>query len=129
MKVLGNILLVDDEPFIREVAREILESEGYAVTEAVDGEEGLTTFLEHAGKFQLVILDLVMPRMHGFQVMDRIRQVAPHTPILLSSGYSSDTRPDVLVPSATVGFLPKPYRGKTLLEHVARLLGSGSPSR
>jgi CheY-like chemotaxis protein len=117
-----RILLVDDEVFIRDVAREILESKGFKVTEAADGEEALARFLETPLAFDLVVLDLVMPRMHGFQVMDRIRQVAPRIPILISSGYSPDTRPDLLQASPFIGFLAKPYRTRELLEQVQRLL-------
>lgn len=123
----GKILLVEDEICIRFVAREILESIGYAVEEAVDGAEGLAKFLLNPDSVDLVILDLVMPRMHGFQVMDGIRKVAPQKPILLSSGYSPEERPEVLLPTSTLGFLPKPYRSKDLQAHVARLLGQIAP--
>ena len=118
----GLVLLVEDEVSIRDVAREILEGLGFEVEEAVDGQEGLDYFLEHPKQVTLVILDLVMPRLHGFQVMDGIRKVAPAVPILLSSGYSPVERPEVLTPTATLGFLPKPYRSRDLKEQVARLL-------
>ena len=117
-----RILVVDDEPLIREMAREILETSGYAVTEAVDGQSGLETFLESQGGYDLVILDLVMPRLHGFQVMDRILQAAPGTRILLSSGFSPDSRPELTRPTATTAFLAKPYRSRDLLEYVRKLL-------
>ena len=118
----GLILLVEDEVSIREVAREILEGLGFQVEEAVDGQEGLDFFLAHPQQVALVVLDLVMPRLHGFQVLDGIRKVSPRTPILLSSGYSPVERPEVLTPTETLGFLPKPYRSRDLKEHVARLL-------
>ena len=120
--VKGRILVVDDEPLIREMAREILESHGYSVAEAVDGQSGLETFMDSPGGFDLLILDLVMPRLHGFQVMDRILQVAPATRILISSGFSPDTRPELTRPTRTTGFLAKPYRSRDLLEQVRRLL-------
>ncbi|HLO68323.1 MAG TPA: response regulator [Holophaga sp.] len=118
----SHILVVDDEPLIREMAREILENQGYAVTEAVDGQEGLDLWMAGPGRFDLIILDLVMPRLHGFQVMDRILQVAPSTRILISSGFSPDSRPELTRPTATTSFLAKPYRSKDLLEHVHLLL-------
>ena len=118
----GRILVVDDEPLIREMAREILEGHGYSVAEAGDGQSGLETFMDSPGGFDLLILDLVMPRLHGFQVMDRILQVAPATRILISSGFSPDTRPELTRPTATTGFLAKPYRSRDLLEQVRRLL-------
>jgi CheY-like chemotaxis protein len=123
----GRILLVEDDICIRLVAREILEGVGYTVAEAVDGLDGLTLFLENPSEVDLVILDLVMPRMHGFQVMDGIRKVSQHVPILLSSGYSPVERPEVLTPTSTLGFLPKPYRSKDLTAQVARLLGQANP--
>lgn len=117
-----RILVVDDEPLIREMAREILESFGYVVDEAVDGQEGLDLFLREGCRYDLVILDLVMPRLHGFQVMDRILQAAPRTPILISSGYSPDSRPELTRPTPTTSFLAKPYRSRDLLDQVQRLL-------
>jgi CheY-like chemotaxis protein len=119
-----RILVVDDEPLIREMAREILEASGYEVTEAADGQSGLETFLEARGGFDLVILDLVMPRLHGFQVMDRIQRVMPSARILLSSGFSPDSRPELTRPTATTAFLAKPYRSRDLLDQVRRLLES-----
>jgi CheY-like chemotaxis protein len=120
----GRILVVDDEPLIREMAREILEAAGYSVTEAVDGQSGLDTFMETPGGFDLVLLDLVMPRLHGFQVMDRILQVAPRTRILISSGFSPDSRPELTRPTPTTTFLAKPYRSKDLVDTVRRLLAA-----
>ena len=119
----GLILLVEDEICIRIVAREILEAVGYQVAEAVDGLDGLEKFLANQDEIVLVILDLVMPRMHGFQVMDGIRTASPTTPILLSSGYSPEEHPEVLVPTPILGFLPKPYRTRDLQTQVSRLLG------
>jgi len=118
----GRILVVDDEPLIREMAREILETCGYAVVEAVDGQEGLEIFMDTPGGFDLVILDLVMPRLHGFQVMDRILQVAPDTRILISSGFSPDSRPELTKPTRTTSFLAKPYRSRDLIEQVRKLI-------
>ena len=123
----GRILLVDDDISVRFVAREVLEDLGYTVREAVDGQEGLDLFLAHANEVDLVILDLVMPRLHGFQVMDGIRQVAPRVPILLSSGYSPLERPEVMQSSDILGFLPKPYRNRDLKAQVARLLHPPTP--
>ncbi len=120
----SRILVVDDEPLIREMAREILETHGFSVWEAVDGQAGLEAFLETPGGFDLVILDLVMPRLHGFQVMDRILQVAPATRILISSGFSPDSRADLTRPTRTTAFLAKPYRGKDLVDSVRRLLSA-----
>lgn len=119
----GRILLVEDEVSIRIVAREILESVGFEVEEAVDGQEGLDLFMAHPNQVDLVLLDLVMPRLHGFEVMDAIRKVAPRLPILISSGYSPVERPEVLEASDILGFLPKPYRSRDLKVQVARLLG------
>lgn len=124
----GRILVVDDEPLIREMAREILEGQGYAVTEAVDGQDGLDVWMDQQAQFDLIILDLVMPRLHGFQVMDRILQVAPRTRILISSGFSPDSRPELTRPTATTAFLAKPYRSKDLLERVHRLLQDSGPA-
>ena len=123
----GRILVVDDEPLIREMAREVLENGGYTVDEAADGQFGLEKYQQEHGAYDLVILDLVMPRLHGFQVMDRILQLDPGARILISSGFSPDNRPELTQPAPRRGFLPKPYRSRDLLEQVGKLIAESQP--
>lgn len=116
----GRILLADDEAGIRALTREFLEGEGYLVSEATDGQEALDAFESDPGAWDLVILDLVMPRVGGAEVLNRIQQLRPELPALLISGYSAATRPGLLDPPHR-RFLAKPFRLQELLEALAAL--------
>jgi len=118
----GLILVVDDEPLVRELVRLTLEELGFEVMEARDGEEALELVAQHAGRLRLLVLDLTMPRLGGDEVLRAIRQSHPGLPVILSSGYgregtalqSGDLRPD--------GFLPKPYDPAALAATVNEVL-------
>lgn len=105
----GRILLADDETGIRELAREFLQEEGFLVLEATDGKEALDAFMADPEGWDLVILDLVMPRLGGAEALNRIQTVRPDLPVLLMSGYSTDTRSGLL-DGPHRGFLAKPFR-------------------
>lgn len=121
-----RILLADDESGLRELTREFLEGEGFQVTGAADGQEALEAFESDPQGWDLLILDLVMPRLDGIEVLKRIERVRPELPALLISGYSTGLQPGVLgAPHRR--FLAKPFRLQELLEAV-RSLGLRDPS-
>jgi PAS domain S-box-containing protein len=80
-----RVLLVDDEPQVRQVTCEYLASDGHTVVAAVDGYEAVEAF--RAGRFDLVITDRAMPRMNGDQVAAAVKQLAPETPVILLTGF------------------------------------------
>ncbi len=116
----ARILLADDEAAIRELTRDCLEGEGFHVREAADGLEALELFEGDPGAWDLVILDLVMPRMHGAEVLARIHARRPDLPVLLISGYTAEARPELLQ-GPHRRFLAKPFRLRELLAEVAAL--------
>lgn len=116
----GRILLADDEAGIRALTREFLEGEGYRVSEATDGQEALNAFESDPRAWDLVILDLVMPRVGGAEVLNRIHHLRPDLPALLISGYSAAARPDLL-DAPHRRFLAKPFRLQELLEALEAL--------
>jgi len=120
-----RILVVDDEPSIRETARVILEGEGYEVLAAADGLEGLHSLSKSLP--DLIISDLDMPRMTGFEFLAVVRQRFPHIgTIAMSGGYSSDEMPAGILAD---GFLHKGnYTIKELSNEVGKLLAA-SPLR
>ena len=85
----GRILLVEDEDPVRMVAERALARQGYEVTSARDGEEGLE-IVEKGGAFDLVVSDVVMPSMDGPAMAREIRKLAPDLPILFMSGYAEE---------------------------------------
>jgi len=81
------ILLVDDEPVVREVNRAILEELGYRVMEATDGLQAVATFEAEHTHIKLIIMDVVMPRMGGIKAADDIRKISAKVPIIFATGY------------------------------------------
>jgi PAS domain S-box-containing protein len=123
---VGRILVLDDEDYVRDVAREILEGLGYTVECAASGEEALRIYgAAHASPtpFDLVILDLTVPGdMGGVAVLNRMRETNPHVMAIASSGYSADR---VMTDPITHGFagrLTKPYTTEEMGAVVARVL-------
>ena len=87
-----NILLVDDEPALREVGVLVLESAGYKVLTARNGEEALDIYSQQMELVELVILDLGMPGMGGRKCLDELLRLNPKSRVVIASGYSSDSR-------------------------------------
>ena len=112
----GRILVVDDEVAIRSVARRMLEALGFQVAEAADGEEAMQKL--RSSPFELVLLDLTMPRKDGRETLLAMNESGIHTPVVLCSGYD-EHEVNRMLPSPTEGFLQKPYRIQEL-EHVVR---------
>ena len=85
-----TILLVDDEAIIRNLGRTILQRYGYRVLLAEDGLEALQVYRQHGEPIDLVILDLVMPRLSGHDTLRQLQQLDPDVRVLFSSGYSAE---------------------------------------
>jgi CheY-like chemotaxis protein len=112
----GRILVVDDEVAIRSVARRMLEALGFQVVEAADGEEAMQKL--RSSTFDLMLLDLTMPRKDGRETLLAMNEAGIHTPVVLCSGYD-EHEVNRMLSSPTEGFLQKPYRIQEL-EHVVR---------
>jgi two-component system cell cycle sensor histidine kinase/response regulator CckA len=108
-----TILLVDDEEMIRKVGSAILARYGYQVLLAEDGQHAVEVYREHAAGIDLVILDLMMPRMSGRDAFRRLLAINPAARVLFSSGYSGEhlTEDDR---DRAAGFVNKPYRPEEL---------------
>jgi PAS domain S-box-containing protein len=109
-----GILLVDDEKDVSEVARELLEVLGYRVFPVGSGQEALAVYMEKRSRIDLVILDMVMPGISGEETFVRLRQMNPDVKVILSSGYSIDSRARNIMEQGCNGFLQKPYTLKGL---------------
>ena len=118
----GTVLVVEDAPEVRRLTREVLESHGYRVIEAVDGEDAVQKFLQHQGAVKLVIMDVVMPKLNGKEAFERIARIRPGTKVLFTSGYTPDdvSRKGVLF--GRDNFIAKPSAPQTLLRMVADLM-------
>ena len=121
-----TILLVDDESMIRDIGRVVLESAGFAVIEAEDGEAALDLFRERWREIDLVLLDLTMPKMSGQDTFRGMAGIHPQVRILFSSGYSAE---NLVGTEGAFGLLPKPYRPQILLDTVRRALSMPDGAR
>jgi hypothetical protein len=117
-----TILLTEDERDVREVAREFLESGGYTVIEARDGMEALGIVEKHQRAIDLLITDMVMPRMTGQELAARLKEQRPNLRMLYMSGYSERAAAESLRADPAVRLLAKPFSRSALLRTVHELL-------
>jgi PAS domain S-box-containing protein len=115
-----KILVIDDDPDVREFIAEALTDQGYEVREAVDGKTGLTAFASETP--DLVVLDFIMPGLSGADVASTILAMHPHQPILFVSGYSETESIKRIAPNAPL--LTKPFRAEALSKAVRAALAS-----
>lgn len=125
----GRVLVADDESDVRSVVRAMLETLGYEVIESRDGLEAVEIFRQRAAEIDLVILDLVMPRLTGEAALAQMLQIAPGLPAILVSGYDESGRIREIVAAGFGGFLQKPFRRQDLGKKVRELLGVRDDSR
>jgi PAS domain S-box-containing protein len=124
-----TILLVEDEPAVRQLTRKILESAGYTVLEASDGDQAIRLAREHEGKIDLVATDVVMPKISGRALVERIRPYCADSKVLFLSGYTDDAVVRHGIIEATVPFLQKPFTLRTLTNKVRTVLDGGSSAK
>ena len=105
-----TILIVDDQETIWDFLIEALQKLGYSVLLAEDGEDAVEIYRNNPGEIDLVLLDMVMPRLDGPEAFRRIREIDPKARILLSSGFVSEEDVHELLQAGACGFLPKPHR-------------------
>jgi len=120
------VLVAEDEPSVRHLARKILETHGYTVLAAANGQDGLHAAREHKGlPIRLVVTDVIMPVMGGKIMVEWLKIGQPDLKILFTSGYTDEAITDQGIFDAGVAFLPKPYTPATLVRKVRELLDNG----
>lgn len=117
-----TVLLVDDEEFIIETGRDLLQVMGYRIFVARNGEEALRIYKTSRGSIDLVILDLVMPHMGGGEVFDRLKAMNPDVKVLLSSGYSINGEAAKILERGCKGFIQKPFNLVELSQSLRAIL-------
>ena len=120
----GTILLVEDEAALRRAAQRLLERSGYRVLVAADGEEGLRLAREHHEALDLILSDVVMPRMSGSAMYAALQRDGLSVPFLFTSGYAGREMPDGIPLPQGVPLLPKPWDAQELTTWVARTIRS-----
>ncbi len=105
----ARVLLVDDEPQIRSLLRSLLSRQGYEVTEAADGVEALS-LCEQGSSFDLLLTDVIMPRMDGVQLSEKVAALLPAIRVLFMSGRCEVEKVATQVTQFGFGFIKKPFQ-------------------
>lgn|GEM_PF-483784 len=117
IKGSGTILVVDDEEQVRNIAIRMLSRFGFDTLVASDGIEAIATVKQLPNGIDGILMDLSMPRMGGDQAVDKIREINPDIPIVISSGFSEDDISEKFKGRKIIGFIQKPFRTKDIIEH------------
>jgi len=118
-----TILVVDDEVSMCKIVTHYLKNAGYEARVANTGSEGIAAFSENPLDIDLVILDISLPDMQGNEVLANMRAMKPDIPVILSSGYGSDSATKELNESSHTYFLQKPFKRPALLAAINEALG------
>ena len=123
LKGTETVLLVDDEPMVLAVSRDMLESLGYRVIAAGSGQEAITVYREKKDGIDLVILDMIMTGVSGGETFDRLREIDPGIRVLLASGYSVNGQAQEILDRGCRGFLQKPFTLEALSRKMREVAG------
>jgi two-component system, cell cycle sensor histidine kinase and response regulator CckA len=118
-----TVLLVDDEEIVLQVGAQMLEALGYKVLVAHSGKEAIEIYKNQKDKIDLVILDMIMPKMGGGAVYDKMKRISPDIKVLLSSGYSMNDQAKKILARGCSGFIQKPFATRDLSKSVREVLG------
>ena len=121
----GTVLVVDDEPLVRQMARDALERYGYEVLTAGSGPDAIELFRAHSGRVSIIVLDVSMPVMSGREALAELRKIDSDVRVLLTSGYTEGETREMFAGYSIAGFIQKPYTARGL----ARALKAGRESR
>jgi signal transduction histidine kinase/ActR/RegA family two-component response regulator len=123
----GHVLVVDDELLVASAAADSLRSIGYTVSIAESGSRAIECVLAGAPRVDVVLLDLVMPRMGGRECLRALKRVDPALPVVLSSGWQPDAETQFALDPAASGFVRKPYQLAELSDAIARAVRARAP--
>jgi len=123
-----TVLLVEDEPVVRDAARALLSRLGYRVLAAPGGLDGLVAARGHAGPIHLVVSDLMMPGLNGAELWAALRRERPEARVLFITGYGGDALARAGLDADRVPVLPKPFSVETLARRVRELLDAAQAS-
>lgn len=119
-----TLLVVEDNQEVRNLNRLVLETFGYRVIEAVDGEEAVVRFKEHSNKIDMIVMDVVMPKLNGRQAYAEISKIRQHVKVLFISGYAPDFIQSKGIATEGFTFINKPVAPMDLLKTIREILDS-----
>ncbi len=123
------ILLVEDEPFVREATASILQNAGFEVLTAEDANRATSIYEQFARRIDLLMTDMVLPGQSGEELGQHLRQRSPQLTVLITSGYYGNPEYEKEFPADKTYFLMKPYSRRTLLDKIEAILGARPQAR
>jgi CheY-like chemotaxis protein len=121
------ILLVEDDQAVRELTRRLLTSEGYTVLAAGSAQEALSICEQSGARLSLMLSDVVMPRVGGVELAERIHKLLPDLPVLFMSGYAENAIGFFDEAGGEAHFIGKPFGAVALARKVREVLEGGAP--
>jgi CheY-like chemotaxis protein len=122
-----TVLVVEDEPAMREVTRRILSRGGYQVITAANGREAIQVATSHDGGIDVLVTDIVMPQMLGQEAAERIRALQPGVKVLFMSGYTRGVLDSKGMAAGDVNLIEKPFTEESLLTRLRQVIASEAP--
>ena len=118
---MSHILVIDDDTELCELLAEYLKPEGFEITAVYDGEQGLQLAVSGAGQYDLIVLDIMLPGMNGFEVLQRLRSQAD-TPVLMLTARDEEVDRIVGLEMGADDYLPKPFNPRELIARARAIL-------
>jgi CheY-like chemotaxis protein len=122
VKARKTLLLVDDDDAIREIGQELLKDMGYAVLVAKDGVEAVEVYRKHGDGVDIVLLDVIMPNMGGYEAYDCLKRIDRNVKVLLWSGANVNAEAREMLKRGCDGFIHKPFNIQKLSRKIREIL-------
>ena len=122
IKGAGTILLIDDENMIVDVGSKMLTHLGYQVITATSGRQAIEIYAKQHKKIDMIVLDMIMPEMSGFETYEQLKTINPGIKVLLASGFSKDGQANEIITRDKQDFIQKPFKIEILSQKIAAML-------
>jgi two-component system, cell cycle sensor histidine kinase and response regulator CckA len=116
------ILLVEDEPMLLELLKSVFEEDGYRVLTAGDGENAVEIFRSKEKEIKLVLTDMGLPKIGGWELFEKLRGIDPSLNVILASGYVDAEMRDEALKRGAKDFIQKPYVPAIILQRIRNVL-------
>lgn len=126
LKEQKTVLLIDDENVVSDYVKELLTDEDYNVLTAGDGLDGIDVFSQHFEEIDAVILDMVMPLMHGTDCFYELKDIDPDVKVIIISGYTRMSGVEYLMKDGVKAFIKKPFKGSALVDEIDEVIHGGN---
>ncbi len=124
-----TVLLVEDESMLLDLLKSFLEENGYTAITARDGQEAMEIFTERSGEINIVLSDMGLPRLGGWEMFQKMKQLRPNVKVILASAFFDPDLKKELISAGVVAFIQKPYVSDGILEEIRRALGESNGSK